>query len=78
MGRRKKQNDTKVEVEETKGSTKESQEYQVVVNKKVIGTVSQKQGEMAEAVFRSNQPHKVRDIDEGIQYILMEYNLHDL
>lgn len=78
MSRRSKQKDIKVEVEETKRSTKESTELQVLVNKKVIGTVTQKRGEMAEATFRSEQPQKAKNIDEGIRLVLMDYNLHDL
>jgi len=78
MSRRSKQKDIKVEIEETKRSTKESTEFNILVNKKVIGTVTQKKGEAAEATFRSSQPQKAQNIDEGIRLVLMEYNLHDL
>lgn len=75
MGRRNK--NIEVEIQETKKNSNDYTELEVVVKKQVIGTISQPEGEQATVVLKSGKKHKVKTVEEGIQLVIAEYNLHD-
>lgn len=75
MGRRNK--NIEVEIQETKKNSTSYTELEVVVKKQVIGTISQPEGEQATVVFKSGKSRTVKTVEEGIQTVIAEYNLHD-
>lgn len=75
MGRRNK--NIEVEIQETKKNSNDYTELEVVVKKQVIGTISQPEGEQATVLLKSGKTYKVKTVEEGIQLVIAEYNLHD-
>lgn len=75
MGRKNK--NIEVEIQETKKNTETYADLEIVVNKKIIGTVSQEENEQAYATYKSGREIPVRSVEEGIETVIAEYNLHD-
>ncbi|MFO8069695.1 MAG: DUF2969 family protein [Alkalibacterium sp.] len=68
---------TEVEINETKNNTDEFTELELVVGKKVIGTLQQEGDSLVSVEFKSGKKRTAQSIDEGVQMIIEEYNLHD-
>lgn len=66
-----------VEIRETANQSDSLTELEVLVNNKVIGTVRQPQDEQVAVMYKSEKEMTAKTIDEGIQVIIAEYNLHD-
>ncbi|SDK95133.1 DUF2969 family protein [Alkalibacterium thalassium] len=66
-----------VEINETAKNTKDYTELELVVRKKVIGKIMQKSNGPVTVEFKSGKKRTARSVDEGIQLIIEEYNLHD-
>lgn len=75
MGKRNKQ--IEVEINETKNNTESFTEYELVVRKKVIGTLQQEGDSLVTVVFKSGKKRTAHSIDEGVQMLIEEHNLHD-
>lgn len=75
MGRRNK--NIEVEIRETERNTDAFTELEVVVKKQVIGTIEQAEGEQARVLLKSGKVRPAKTIDDGIQLVIAEYNLHD-
>lgn len=75
MGKRNKQ--IEVEINETKNNTADYTELELVVRKKVIGKIMQKADGPVSVEFKTGKKRTARSIDEGIQLIIEDYNLHD-
>lgn len=75
MGKRNK--NIEVEINEVAGSSKNTTELELLVRKKVIGKVYHQDEEAVTVEFKSGKKRKASSVDEGIQLIIEEYNLHD-
>ncbi|OJF92155.1 DUF2969 family protein [Alkalibacterium sp. f15] len=75
MAKRNKQ--IEVEINETKNNTDAFTELELVVKKKVIGTLQQEGDSLVGVEFKSGKKRTAQSIDEGVQMIIEEYNLHD-
>jgi len=75
----KKNKPVEVELIETNKHTERNMDLEVKVKKKTIGTL--KQGEddrMIKVTLTSGKEFNAGSVDEGVQSIIAEYNLHDL
>ncbi|MFC6464926.1 DUF2969 family protein [Marinilactibacillus sp. GCM10026970] len=66
-----------VEIKETANQSDTLTELEVLVKNKVIGTVRQAQDEQAMIWYKSDKEMTAKTVEEGIQMIISEYNLHD-
>lgn len=68
-----------VDIRETNKNKNNVTDLEVVVKKKVIGTIHQKDGDRQVSVeMSSGKKRQVTSVDEAIETIIAEYNLHDL
>lgn len=75
MGKRNRQ--IEVEINETKNNTEDFTEFELVVKKKVIGRLQQEGDGLVNVEFKSGNKRTAQTIDQGVQMIIEEYNLHD-
>jgi len=75
MGKRNKQ--IEVEINETENNTDTFTEYELVVRKRVIGKLQQEGDGLVNVEFKSGKKRTAQSIDEGVQMIIEEHNLHD-
>lgn len=73
----KKNKQIEVEINETKNNTDDFTEFELVVKKKVIGRLQQEGDGLVNVEFKSGNKRTAQSIDEGVQMIIEEYNLHD-
>lgn len=66
-----------VEINETENSKANYTELELVVRKKVIGKIMQKADGPVSVEFKTGKKRTARSVDEGIQLVIEEYNLHD-
>lgn len=66
-----------VEIKETANQSESLTELEVLVKNKVIGTVRQPLDEQVSVLYKAEKEMTAKTIDEGIQMIIAEYNLHD-
>lgn len=66
-----------VEINETPNSKNDFTELELIVRKKVIGKLQQQADGPVSVEFKSGDRRTVQTIEEGIQSIIAEYNLHD-
>lgn len=66
-----------VEIKETTNQSDSLTELEVLVKNKVIGTVRQPLDEQVAVSYKTEKEMTAKTIDEGIQMIIAEYNLHD-
>ena len=76
MGKRSRQ--IEVEINETKNNTDDFTELELVVKKKVIGRLQQEGDSLVNVEFKSGNKRTAQSIDQGVQMIIEEYNLHDV
>lgn len=68
-----------VDIRETNKNKENVTELEVVVKKKVIGKIRQEEGDRQVSVeMSSGKKRQVGSIDEAIETVIAEYNLHDL
>lgn len=68
-----------VEIRETDQNKSQVTDLEVVVKKKVIGKIHQDSADAQVSVeMSSGKKRHVRSIDEAIEAVISEYNLHDL
>lgn len=68
-----------VEIRETDRNKGQVTDLEVVIKKKVIGTIHQDSAEGPVSVsMSSGKNRQVKSIDEAIEVVISEYNLHDL
>lgn len=68
-----------VDIRETDKNKNNVTDLEVVVKKKVIGTIHQEDGDRLVSVeMSSGKKRQVNSVDEAIETIIAEYNLHDL
>lgn len=75
MGKRNKH--IEVEINETTNNTDSFTEYELVVRKKVIGKLQQEGDGLVNVEFKSGKKRTAHSIDEGVQMLIEEHNLHD-
>jgi len=78
MSKRKKSGNIPVEVVERKTASEAETVLEIRVNDTVAGIVQQTEGEQAIVTFQSDRQQKVPTLDDGIEAVLMDYNLHNL
>lgn len=66
-----------IEIQETKNDSPKYTELEVLVNKKVIGEIKQIE-EQYEAVYMNGSKMRLPQVDEAVEYLIMQYNLHDM
>ncbi|PRY79335.1 DUF2969 family protein [Alkalibacterium olivapovliticus] len=66
-----------VEINETENSKGNYTELELVVRKKVIGKIMQKEDGPVSVEFKTGKKRTARSVDEGVQLVIEEYNLHD-
>lgn len=66
-----------VEINETKNNTDDFTEFELVVKKKIIGRLQQEGDGLVNVEFKSGNKRTAQTIDQGVQMIIEEYNLHD-
>lgn len=68
-----------VDIRETDKNKGNVTDLEVVVKKKVIGKIRQEEGDRQVSVeMSSGKKRQVGSIDEAIETVIAEYNLHDL
>lgn len=68
-----------VDIQETSKHSNDVTDLDVIINKKVIGHIFQeKDSRQVEITMSSGKKRQVNSVDEAIETIIAEYNLHDL
>ena len=67
-----------VEVKETSNNKEGFVELELYVNDKKIGQLQQKKGQTVTVTTNSGTESKARTVDEGINKLIMDYNLHQM
>ena len=67
-----------VEVKETPNNKEGFTELELYVNDEKIGQLQQVEGQSVTVTTNSGTESKVRTVDEGINKLIMEYNLHQI
>lgn len=77
MAKRNKAGQIPVEVLELKSKKENELVFEVRVKDIVAGTITQIEGESAGVTFKSGRQQSVPTVDEGIEEVLRDYNLHN-
>lgn len=67
-----------VEVKETPNNREGFTELDLYVNEEKIGRLQQLEGQTVTVTTNSGTASKVRTVDEGINKLIMDYNLHQM
>lgn len=67
-----------VEVKETPNNKEGFTELELYVNDEKIGKLQQAEGQSVIVTTNSGTESKVKTVDEGINKLVMEYNLHQI
>lgn len=67
-----------VEVKETPNNREGFTELELYVNDEKIGQLQQEEGQTVTVTNNSGTESKVRSVDEGINKLIMDYNLHQM
>ena len=67
-----------VEVKETPNNKEGFTELELYVNDERIGKLQQVEGQSVIVTTNSGTESKVKTVDEGINKLVMEYNLHQI
>lgn len=67
-----------VEVKETPNNKEGFIELELYVNDEKIGQLQQEEGQSVTVKTNSGTESKVRTVDEGINKLIMDYNLHQM
>lgn len=67
-----------VEVKETPNNREGFVELELYVNDEKIGQLQQEEGQTVTVKTNSGTESKVRTVDEGINKLIMDYNLHQM
>lgn len=74
MAKKNKKND--VEIKETKNSTADFTELEVLVNKNNVGIIQQEKGKSINIITRDGKTAKAKSVDDAMNQLIMDYNLH--
>lgn len=66
-----------VDVRETERDTEQFTDLELFVNNKKIGSLQQEESKPVTVITPNGSESKVKSIDEGINALIMEYNLHN-
>ncbi|SIN98093.1 Protein of unknown function [Carnobacterium alterfunditum] len=67
-----------VEVKETPNNREGLTELELYVNGKKIGQLQQKEGQTVTITTNSGTESKARSVDDGINKLIMDYNLYQM
>ncbi|MER2174673.1 MAG: DUF2969 family protein [Carnobacterium sp.] len=67
-----------VEVKETPNNKEGFTELELYVNDEKIGKLQQVEGQSVIVTTNSGTESKVKTVDEGVNKLIMEYNLHQI
>lgn len=67
-----------VEVKETAKNKEGFVELELYVNEEKIGMIQQETGNPVTVISNSGTESKARSVDEGINQLIMDYNLHTI
>ncbi|WP_407370766.1 DUF2969 family protein [Carnobacterium sp.] len=67
-----------VEVKETPNNKEGFVELELYVNDEKIGQLQQEEGQTVTVKTNSGTESKARTVDEGINKLIMDYNLHQM
>lgn len=67
-----------VEIKETTNNKEGFVELSLSIGKQKIGLIQQEEGKSVTVVSRSGAESKAKSVDEAINQLLMDYNLHQL
>ena len=67
-----------VEIKETTNNKEGFVELSLSIGKQQIGLIQQEEGKSVTVVSRSGAESKAKSVDEEINQLLMDYNLHQL
>lgn len=65
-----------VEIRASKNDSPELTELEVLANNKIIGLVQQENDQQFQATAYNDRKMFLKTLDEAVQFILMEFNLH--
>ncbi len=77
MSRKKKSGTIPVELIEVKGSTEGDLKVHVQIHGETVGSVTQEKDESVIACFPSGREQTFPTLNDGVEAILREYNLHN-
>ncbi len=75
MARNKK---AEIEIRETENDTENYTEVEVFESDRSIGIISELDDGNFEAIYLNGAKRKLSTLEEGVEYIIREYNLHDM
>lgn len=68
-----------VEIKEAPhGKDDDRTELEILINGQSIGKVIEEDNHTFEAHYHTGSVRKLKTMDEGVEFILMEYNLHEM
>lgn len=67
-----------VEIQPTSKDTAEHTSLELLINGETVGTIDSSQEDTYEVVFNSKKTMKVQSVDEAVEFLIKEYNLHGM
>ncbi|MBM6615729.1 DUF2969 family protein [Desemzia sp. RIT804] len=67
---------SEVVIQETSNNTDSFTELELFIHKDKIGTIQQPKGEAITTINKNGNEAKAKNIDEAINNLIMDYNLH--
>ncbi|WP_034551112.1 DUF2969 family protein [Carnobacterium funditum] len=67
-----------IEIKETPNNKEGFIELSLSAGKQQIGLIQQEEGKSVTVIFNSGAESKARSVDDGINQLLMDYNLHQI
>lgn len=67
---------SEVVIQETSNNTENFTELELFIHKDKIGTIQQPKGETITTINKNGNEAKAKSIDEAINNLIMDYNLH--
>lgn len=67
-----------VEIQPTSKDTPEQTSLELLINGEVVGTIDGIKKNAFEVVFNSKKMMKVQSVDEAVEFLIREYNLHGM
>lgn len=71
-----KKNKSEVVIKESANHTDEFTEFELFIRKDKIGTIQQPQGKEITIITKDGKQGKAKSIDEAVNDLIMDYNLH--
>lgn len=67
-----------VEIQATSEDTPEQTSLELLINGEIVGTIEGIKKNTFEVVFNSKKMMKVQSVDEAVEFLIREYNLHGM